>query len=264
MQRTQGPDGAPKHTETGFLRVTGPAPDGGHAVEMTVAHPTGIAEVLAGVAIGDDLQLRSAAVALTPTAKQVDSIERRLRLHGGRLVVDTAMAAWTALTHHRTSEADPVERTTPDRTRNGRPVGRPFDAMSERAGRWPELRSPPCLRASPPPASSGLSAMTASVVRNRAAIDAAFCSAERVTLAASMMPALTRSSYSPVAALRPSVGGVEVAHPLDDHAALEAGVDGDLLERLLEGAGHDAGTGGLVGRRGPWPRRAPRPGPAAG
>src|ERR671911_2987576 len=52
--------------------------------------------------------------------------------------------------------------------------------------------------------SSGLSAMTASVVRNRAAIDAAFCSAERVTLAASMMPALVRSSYSSVAALRPS------------------------------------------------------------
>ena len=41
---------------------------------------------------------------------------------------------------------------------------------------------------------SGLSAMTASVVRNRAAIDAAFCSAERVTLVGSATPALTRSS----------------------------------------------------------------------
>ena len=53
---------------------------------------------------------------------------------------------------------------------------------------------------SPPPGMawaasfSGLSAMTASVVRNRAAIEAAFCSAERVTLAASMTPSLTRSS----------------------------------------------------------------------
>jgi AcrR family transcriptional regulator len=37
----------------------------------------------------------------------------------------------------------------------------------------------------------------------QAAIDAAFCSAARVTLAGSMMPALTRSSNSPVAALRP-------------------------------------------------------------
>ncbi|CAB4769925.1 unannotated protein [freshwater metagenome] len=47
--------------------------------------------------------------------------------------------------------------------------------------------------------------MTASVVRNNAAMEPAFCSAERVTLAASMTPSLTRSSYSPVAALRPSL-----------------------------------------------------------
>src|SRR4029453_9000855 len=51
---------------------------------------------------------------------------------------------------------------------------------------------------------SGFSATTASVVRNRAAIDAAFCRAERVTLVGSMMPALNMSSYSPVAALRPN------------------------------------------------------------
>ena len=44
------------------------------------------------------------------------------------------------------------------------------------------------------PSFSGLSAMTASVVRNSAAIDAAFSSAERVTLVASMTPALNRSS----------------------------------------------------------------------
>ena len=50
---------------------------------------------------------------------------------------------------------------------------------------------------------SGLSAMTASVVRNRAAIEAAFCSADRVTLTGSLMPALSMSTYSPVAALRP-------------------------------------------------------------
>lgn len=41
---------------------------------------------------------------------------------------------------------------------------------------------------------SGLSATTASVVRNRAAIDAAFCSAERVTFTGSLMPAASRSS----------------------------------------------------------------------
>jgi hypothetical protein len=54
---------------------------------------------------------------------------------------------------------------------------------------------------SPPPGApagafsfSGLSATTASVVRNRAAIDAAFCSAERVTFAGSMMPASSMST----------------------------------------------------------------------
>ncbi len=42
--------------------------------------------------------------------------------------------------------------------------------------------------------SSGLSTITHSVVKNSAAMDAAFCSAERVTFAASMTPALMRSS----------------------------------------------------------------------
>jgi hypothetical protein len=49
----------------------------------------------------------------------------------------------------------------------------------------------------------GLSTMTTAVVRNSAAIDAAFCSAERVTLAGSMIPSLIRSAYSPVEALSP-------------------------------------------------------------
>ena len=50
---------------------------------------------------------------------------------------------------------------------------------------------------------SGLSAITASVVKKSAAIDAAFCYAERVTFAGSMMPALIMSTYSPVAAFNP-------------------------------------------------------------
>ena len=55
----------------------------------------------------------------------------------------------------------------------------------------------------PPPSFSGTSATIASVVRMFLAIDAAFCSAERVTMAGSMTPAATRSTISPVAALRP-------------------------------------------------------------
>ena len=47
----------------------------------------------------------------------------------------------------------------------------------------------------------GRSAISASVVSISAATDAAFCSAVRTTLVGSMTPALTRSSYSSVAAL---------------------------------------------------------------
>src|ERR1035437_4086616 len=54
---------------------------------------------------------------------------------------------------------------------------------------------------------SGFSAITASVVRNRPAMDAAFCSADLVTLAGSMIPAAKRSTYSPVAASRPCPTG---------------------------------------------------------
>ena len=56
----------------------------------------------------------------------------------------------------------------------------------------------------PPPAGSsffGASATIASVVIIRPAIDAAFCSAERVTLVGSRMPNAIMSPYSPVAAL---------------------------------------------------------------
>ncbi len=50
-------------------------------------------------------------------------------------------------------------------------------------------------RIPPPPFFSGISAMTASVVRTIAAIEAAFWSAERVILAGSTIPALNMSVY---------------------------------------------------------------------
>lgn len=58
----------------------------------------------------------------------------------------------------------------------------------------------------PPDIDPGLSSscsseMSASVVSIKPAIDAAFCSAQRVTFAGSMMPAATRSSNLSVAAL---------------------------------------------------------------
>ena len=77
------------------------------------------------------------------------------------------------------------------------------------------------------------------------AIDAAFCSAERVTIVGSVMPALTRSVTSPVSTFRPWPG-FAVADLLDDDRALEAGVRRELAERLLERLDDDLRTGALV------------------
>ena len=50
---------------------------------------------------------------------------------------------------------------------------------------------------------SGLSATNVSVVNTKAAIDAAFCNADRVTFAGSTIPDATISTYSSVNALKP-------------------------------------------------------------
>src|SRR6267378_2033570 len=57
--------------------------------------------------------------------------------------------------------------------------------------------------------SSLMSAMRASVVSIKPAMDAAFCSARRVTLAGSITPILTMSPYSPVSALKPKFSSLE-------------------------------------------------------
>src|SRR5918999_1462016 len=111
---------------------------------------------------------------------------------------------------------------------------READADGERAGRpltpgrgrgpparhqaWVRGREPPdrlrlyiipSMPPMPPPGMpagsfSGISATIASVVRMFFPIDAAFWSAERVTIAGAITPAATRSTISPVSALRPS------------------------------------------------------------
>src|SRR6478609_5883781 len=90
---------------------------------------------------------------------------------------------------------------------------------------------------------SGLSATTASVVRKSAAIDAAFCSAERTTLVGSGMPAASMSPYSPVAALRPWPTG----RPATFSATTppEPRVDRDLADRGSQRDLDDVGTRGL-------------------
>ena len=66
---------------------------------------------------------------------------------------------------------------------------------------------PPLGSAGIAAAGSGLSATTASVVKNNPAMDDAFCNAERVTFTGSLIPAFSMSTYSPVAAFRPSPSG---------------------------------------------------------
>ncbi len=76
-------------------------------------------------------------------------------------------------------------------------------------------------------------------------MEAAFSRAERVTLTGSMTPALTRSPYSPVAALKP-LPFVELGHLGGDDVALQARVLGDPAQRLDGGLADDGDTGGLV------------------
>jgi hypothetical protein len=113
LQRTWAADGSPMHTETGYLRVVGAAPEGvGHAVEMTIAQPTGVTEVLAGSVVAGSLALESTTVSLTPTAKRVDGTTRGLRLEDGLLVIEMAMAAvGEPMTHHLHSELSPTTET---------------------------------------------------------------------------------------------------------------------------------------------------------
>jgi len=66
-QRTRAvPDEAPLHGETGYLR-----PTSGGALELVIAHPTGILELDLGHVDGTTLALRSDRVLCTPTAKEV-------------------------------------------------------------------------------------------------------------------------------------------------------------------------------------------------
>jgi THAP4-like, heme-binding beta-barrel domain len=85
-------DDKPLHAETGYLRVPRP----GH-VELVLAHPSGITEIDVGTYIVEgttiELDMTSASIALTPTAKEVTVIGRRFRLDGDELSYSLQMGA---------------------------------------------------------------------------------------------------------------------------------------------------------------------------
>lgn len=85
-------DRAPLHAETGYLRV----PQAGQ-VELVLAHPNGITEIEVGTYTTDDatieVEMTTTQIGLTPTAKDVTSLGRRIRLDGDELSYSLQMGA---------------------------------------------------------------------------------------------------------------------------------------------------------------------------
>lgn len=93
-------DGRPLHSESGYWRA--PAPG---RVELVLAHPTGVVEVAEGAIWpgGDGIRIdvQTALVGLTSTAKQVDAISRVVEVSGDSLAYSLGMAAvGQPLQHH--------------------------------------------------------------------------------------------------------------------------------------------------------------------
>ena len=102
VERTWNADGAPMHTETGYIRAPSPG-----TLEILVAIPTGQAEMGTGSCEVDADRLKlatDAEVLNTPTAKQVDRIVRRYEVRGDVLsyVMDMS-AVGVGLTLHLTA-----------------------------------------------------------------------------------------------------------------------------------------------------------------
>jgi hypothetical protein len=98
-------DGRPLHSECGYWRAQ---PDG--SVEMVLAHPTGIVEVLEGGLDDGRFELSSTTVAGTRTAVEVSALHRVFQLSGDVLTYALAMAAvGQPLQRHLTAELHRVK-----------------------------------------------------------------------------------------------------------------------------------------------------------
>ncbi len=88
-QRTWAPEtGAPMHMETGYWR---PQRDG--RIEVVLAHPFGIAEILEGRLDGTIIDLESTSLAATATAKSVTGTRRKFEVVHDVLAYLVEMAA---------------------------------------------------------------------------------------------------------------------------------------------------------------------------
>ena len=106
--------------------------------------------------------------------------------------------------------------------------------------------------------SAGFSTTALCVVSTSAATEAALASAALVTFTGSTTPAASRSTYSPVAALRPWLAS-QVADLRHDDVALEPGVVGDPAQRLDQRRCGRSPRRSPRRRSGRGRRRAPRP-----
>ncbi|HVW81481.1 MAG TPA: FABP family protein [Mycobacteriales bacterium] len=88
------------HIEHGWIRPQPAGEDGSIAVEMVVALPNGIVEVLLGGlvegAAGTHLELVSDVIARTPTATQVSADRRLYAVRGGKLMYAIDLATGEA------------------------------------------------------------------------------------------------------------------------------------------------------------------------
>ncbi|WP_406165570.1 FABP family protein [Streptomyces sp. NBC_00996] len=86
----------PSARETGWWRLQ---PDG--RVEALITQPTGIAEIMVGLATDGTVDLSSHEVALAPTAKKVDATRRRYELTGDTLTFSHDLeAVGQPMQHH--------------------------------------------------------------------------------------------------------------------------------------------------------------------
>jgi THAP4-like, heme-binding beta-barrel domain len=100
-QRTRAADdGRALHAETGYLRAPSPG-----RVELILAHPTGITEILEGTlsvsGTSIEIELTATTIGLSASAKEVTALERSFRLDGDDLSYTLRMGAvGQPLQHH--------------------------------------------------------------------------------------------------------------------------------------------------------------------